>query len=158
MKALIINLFALLAIGTSGCHAEMPDTIGQFTGKEKYVNEPDYSHVFFNPYQQAEYPGGMQNLMAFIASNLRYPQECLDQDIQGRVIVKFDVMEDGSIGDVRVVKSVHPLLDEEAVRVTKMMPKWQPAKNMGVVEKSYFNLPFTFKADEWRKAHAEEKE
>ena len=94
---------------------------------------------------QAEFPGGTDALMKWLNKNIHYPEGAALNDIQGRVIVKFVVKEDGSIGTVTVVKGVNPLLDQEAVRVVKKMPKWYPAKNKGVAVSSYFNLPISFK-------------
>ncbi|MDE6716934.1 MAG: energy transducer TonB, partial [Muribaculaceae bacterium] len=95
--------------------------------------------------QQAEFPGGMGALMKWLSNNIRYPEAAAQNDIQGRVIVKFVVERDGSIGNVTVVKGVDKDLDKEAIRVVKKMPKWQPGKNNGVAVRSYFNLPVTFK-------------
>ena len=62
---------------------------------------------------------------------MQYPAKAVEDDAQGRVLVGFIVNRDGSVDDVKVVKSVHPALDEEAVRVVKAMPKWKPGKKGG---------------------------
>ena len=95
--------------------------------------------------QQAEFPGGMGALMKWLSNNIRYPEAAAQNDIQGRVIVKFVVEKDGSIGTVTVLKGVDKDLDKEAIRVVKKMPKWQPGKNNGVAVRCYYNLPVTFK-------------
>ena len=95
--------------------------------------------------QQAEFPGGMRALVDWINSNRRYPEECMKEGIEGRVIVKFKVEKDGSVSDVKVVKGVHPLLDAEAVRLTESMPRWTPGKYEGEPAASHFNLSITFK-------------
>lgn len=111
--------------------------------------EPVVQHkedeIFVAVEQQAEFPGGQAALMKWLGNNIRYPEAAAQNDIQGRVIVKFVVEKDGSIGNVTVVKGVDKDLDREAVRVCKKMPKWQPGKNNGVAVRSYFNLPVTFK-------------
>ena len=76
--------------------------------------------------QMPEFPGGAQALFGFVAKNIRYPKAAEDAGIQGRVIVTFVVMKDGSIGEVKVAKGVSPELDGEAVRCVKSMPKWKP--------------------------------
>jgi protein TonB len=68
-----------------------------------------------------------------------------DNDIQGKVIIKFVVMEDGSVADVTVARGVSPGIDKEAVRVVKMLPKFQPGKQQGKAVRVYFNLPVQFK-------------
>ena len=101
--------------------------------------------VFVAVEQPAEFPGGMAALMKWLSNNIRYPEAAQQNDIQGRVVVKFVVEKDGSIGAATIVKGVDKDLDREALRVVKKMPKWQPGKNNGVSVRSYFNLPVTFK-------------
>ncbi len=101
---------------------------------------------------RAEFPGGDRALLDFLKSNLVYPKAAQDSSIQGRVIVRFTVEKDGSITDVEVARSVYPVLDEEAVRVVSMMPKWQPAMRKGDPIRSKFSLPIYFRlADEEKK-------
>lgn len=111
--------------------------------------EPEVKHVeeeiFVAVEQQAEFPGGQGALMKWLSNNIRYPESAQQNDIQGRVIVKFVVEKDGSIGAATILKGVDKDLDREALRVVKRMPKWQPGKNNGVAVRSYFNLPVTFK-------------
>ena len=102
--------------------------------------------------QKPVFPGGQKALMEFLKSNLVYPKAAQDSSIQGRVIVKFTVEKDGSITDVEVVRGVHPALDEEAVRVVSMMPKWKPGTQMGDTVRTKFTLPIIFRlADEEKK-------
>lgn len=114
------------------------------------VKEPEpqvkkEEEIFVAVEQQAEFPGGQAALMKWLSNNIRYPEAAQQNDIQGRVIVKFVVEKDGSIGAASIVKGVNKDLDREALRVVKKMPKWQPGKNNGVAVRSYFNLPVTFK-------------
>jgi TonB family protein len=101
--------------------------------------------VFSVVEEQPQYPGGTEALMRFISENVRYPEEAQENAIMGRVICNFVVMEDGSIDDVKVVRSVHPLLDAEAVRVLRLMPKWIPGKQKGEAVNVQFTLPVIFK-------------
>ena len=98
--------------------------------------------------QKPVFPGGQKALMEFLKSNLVYPKAAQDSSIQGRVIVKFTVEKDGSITDVEVVRGVHPALDEEAVRVVSMMPKWKPGTQMGDTVRTKFTLPVLFKINQ----------
>ena len=68
-----------------------------------------------------------------------------DNDIQGKVLLRFVVMEDGSVQDVNVVRSVSSGLDKEAVRVVRTLPKFKPGKQQGKAVRVYFNLPVVFK-------------
>ena len=95
--------------------------------------------------QQAEFPGGQAALMKWLSNNIRYPEAAQQNDIQGRVVVKFVVEKDGSVGHAEIARGVDKDLDREALRVVNKMPKWQPGKNNGVAVRSYFNLPVTFR-------------
>ena len=98
--------------------------------------------------QKPVFPGGQKALMEFLKSNLVYPKAAQDSSIQGRVIVKFTVEKDGTITDVEVARGVHPALDEEAVRVVSMMPKWKPGTQMGDTVRTKFILPVLFKINQ----------
>ena len=109
------------------------------------VTEPDENGIFQVVETEPEFPGGMAELMKYLEKNLRYPQICKEQGVQGRVIVQFVVNTDSTITDVNVIKPVNPHLDEEAVRVVKAMPKWNPGKQRGEPVRVRFFLPVTFR-------------
>ncbi len=114
------------------------------------VKEPEpevkkEEEIFQAVEQPAQFPGGDAAMMKWLANNVRYPESAQQNDIQGRVIVKFVVEKDGSIGQATILKGVDKDLDREALRVVKKMPKWQPGKNNGVAVRSYFNLPVVFR-------------
>jgi TonB family protein len=92
-----------------------------------------------------EFPGGQQELMNFLMKNIKYPKEATDKGTQGRVVVQFVVNKDGSVVEPTVVKSVSPELDQEALRVVKMMPKWQPGKQNGEVVRVKYTIPVSFR-------------
>lgn len=112
---------------------------------EPEVVKPKEDEIFVAVQQQAEFPGGQQALMKWLNSNIRYPEAAQQNDIQGRVIVRFVVEKDGSVSQATIAKGVDKDLDREALRVVKKMPKWQPGKNNGVAVRSYFTLPVTFR-------------
>ncbi len=95
--------------------------------------------------QMPSFPGGPAELMKYLASNIKYPVVAEENGVQGRVIVTFVVEKDGSITDVRVVKSVDPSLDKEAARVVKSMPKWIPGKQNGSAVRVKYTVPVTFR-------------
>ena len=92
-----------------------------------------------------QFPGGQIAMMKYIMENMKYPEQAMKERIQGRVTVRFIVEKDGSISDVKPILSVHPLLNKEAVRVVKSMPKWSPGKHNGKPVRVRFNLPVMFK-------------
>ena len=95
--------------------------------------------------QSAEFPGGRKAMLKFFAENVVYPEEALKQDIQGCVRISATIDKDGSVKNVEVVESVHPLLDAEAVRVVKQMPKWNPEMMDGKPMSVTQTIPVTFK-------------
>ncbi|MBF1544225.1 MAG: energy transducer TonB [Prevotella salivae] len=92
-----------------------------------------------------QFPGGQIAMLQYLMKNIKYPEQAMKEGIQGRVTVRFIVEKDGSISDVKPVLSVHPLLNKEAVRVVKSMPKWTPGKQNGKPVRVRFNLPVMFK-------------
>ena len=92
-----------------------------------------------------QFPGGQTAMLKYIMENIKYPKQIMEEGIQGRVTVRFIVEKDGSISDVKPILSVHPLLNKEAVRVVKSMPKWSPGKHNGKPVRVRFNLPVMFK-------------
>ena len=95
--------------------------------------------------EDPSFPGGEKKLYEFLSKNLRYPEMAKENGIQGKVFIQFVVWKDGSIKDVRVVKSIHNTLDKEAFRVVNKMPKWKPGKKQGKVINTKFTIPIKFK-------------
>jgi protein TonB len=107
------------------------------------VEEP----VFYVVEEKPEFPGGNQALYNFIGKNLIYPEEAQKNNIEGRVILQFVVNPDGSADRIAVVRSIDSLLDNEAIRVVKKLPKFKPGKQGGVPVKVWFTLPILFKIE-----------
>ena len=93
----------------------------------------------------ASYPGGQDELMKYIASSMKYPQDAMDNGFQGKVYVGFIVNEDGSISNVEIKRGVQESLDQEALRIIKNMPNWEPAEQDGQAIKSSYMLQVSFK-------------
>ena len=93
-----------------------------------------------------EYPGGKIALMQYISKNMRYPENALKKNIEGRVLIQFVVDTEGNISNVKAMESVDPDLDNEAIRVVKsIQKKWKPAFNEGKPVKSLYMIPILFK-------------
>src|SRR5215467_11325863 len=95
--------------------------------------------------QMPEFPTGNEHLAEFLAQNIRYPAAAREDGIQGRVWVRFIVLEDGTISNAEVIKPVTGGLDKEALRVVNLMPKWKPGRQNGKPVKVYYKLPITFR-------------
>lgn len=120
-------------------------------------NAPANREVFVSVEHIPEYPGGMGEMMKFLANNIRYPEEAMLKNIQGRVIIKFIVTKDGDVVEPSIVKGVDPSLDQEAMRVVNAMPKWKPGMNNGKPVDCFFTLPVAFKLQEDIKVPESEK-
>lgn len=94
--------------------------------------------------EQPQYPGGFAALTKFFNDSIVYPQAAIDEKIEGMVPVRFIVLEDGSITEVKIEKGLHTLLDQEALRVVSKFPKWTPAKVGGKAVASYVVIPISF--------------
>jgi len=94
--------------------------------------------------QMPEFPGGEAALHQYLAKNIDYPELAIENDIQGTVYLRFVVTKSGKIGDVQLVRGIDPLLDEEAIRVVKKMPKFKPGMQAGRKVPVWFSLPVVF--------------
>lgn len=113
--------------------------------QEKPREEKKKEEVFSHVEQMPKFPGGDAELYKFIRNNLNYPAMAIENNVQGRVVVQFVVTKDGSIGNVKVVRSVDRDLDNEAIRVCKKLPKFIPGKQNGQPVNVWYTLPVTFK-------------
>ena len=103
------------------------------------------NEVFTMCEQPPVFPGGDVALMQYIRDNLKYPEECAKEGVQGRVVLSFVVEKDGSISTIEPMRSPDPHLTEEAIRVIKSMPKWEPGKQRGHLVRVQYVLPVTFR-------------
>lgn len=103
--------------------------------------------IFYAVEQQAEFPGGLQAMMKFLQKNIKYPASAKRMGIEGKVFVKFIVDKEGGISSMEVIKGINADLNNEAIRVIKLMPPWKPGKQNGRAVKSQFVLPVYFKLD-----------
>ncbi len=83
----------------------------------------------------------------WIAENIKFPQECIDLNIMGKVFVKFTIDRNGNVIDVKVIRGIHPAMDAEAVRVISSSPKWIPARQRGKPVNVTYTFPVTFKLE-----------
>lgn len=109
---------------------------------QNYVDNEIYEVVENMP----RFPnGGMSALMQYLNENIRYPEAATKAGVQGRVTVQFIVDKDGSIDDVKILRSVNPDLDAEAIRVIKMMPRWEPGTHKGKPVRVKYTVPVMFR-------------
>ena len=92
----------------------------------------------------AVFGNGFGDLMRYIQTELNYPQECIEANIQGKVFLSFVIEKDGTVSHVRVVKGAHPALDYEAKRIFRKMPKWSPGICNGEPVRYIYRLPLNY--------------
>lgn len=112
---------------------------------EEKKPEPVKEEVFTAVEQMPQFPGGEAELLKYVATHIKYPTMAAENNIQGRVVVKFVVKKDGNVGEVVVLRGKDPDLDKEAVRVVKTLPKFIPGKMNGQAVSVWYTLPINFK-------------
>ena len=112
---------------------------------EEKKPEPKKEEIFTAVEQMPQFPGGEAELMKYVANHIKYPTMAAENNIQGRVVVKFVVKKDGSVGEVQVLRGKDPDLDKEAVRVVRTLPKFIPGKMNGQAVSVWFTLSINFK-------------
>ncbi|MFG6392338.1 MAG: M56 family metallopeptidase [Candidatus Amulumruptor sp.] len=147
---LTANLPAVASVMSEASAAELFSQSAEPTAPASKVtkssaNPADDSKVYDVVEQMPEFPGGMKAMLDYLGANLKYPagQECA----QGRVVVKFVINKDGSVGDTEIIKSLGEAFDAEAVRVVKSMPRFTPGMLNGKPVAVYYVLPVNFKLD-----------
>ncbi|WP_298455796.1 energy transducer TonB [uncultured Prevotella sp.] len=135
---------AFTVVGNDEIGGEVLKAKEEIAQPEPPKNEEE-NKVFDVVEEQPSFPGGQGALMAWLRDNIKYPVVAAENGIEGKVIVQFVVGKNGSISNVKVVKSIDPSLDREAVRVVSSMPSWTPGKQNGTSVNVRYTLPVTFK-------------
>lgn len=94
--------------------------------------------------EMPKFKGGDQELFKFLSENISYPKDAVKDSVQGVVLVSFVINEKGEVTDPKVLKGIHPRLDEEALNIVEKMPDWAPGKDKGAPVKVKYNLPIKF--------------
>lgn len=132
----------LEGLGDAPIEEAPPPPIVQEAEKPKPTQE-----VFKVVEQMPSFPDGQAALLRYLAQNIEYPTIAKENGVEGMVVVQFVVERDGSIAAAQVVKGIGAGCDEEALRVVRGMPKWQPGKQRGQPVRVQFNLPIRFKLE-----------
>ncbi|WP_304320232.1 M56 family metallopeptidase [Phocaeicola plebeius] len=150
----VLPAFALLVAGNISCSQDASQTEDakeevvapvSSEAKEAPADSTAKEEVFMVAEQMPEFPGGMKELLKFLQDNLKYPENAMKNNVQGRVIVQFVVEKDGTLTEFKVARSVDPDLDAEALRVLQTMPKWKPGMQRGKIVRVKFTVPVSFK-------------
>lgn len=142
------GIVAMTACSNSKIQRTVSDNAKQWRAAViKPTADPDSSKIFGAAEEMPSFPGGEKALMQYIKDNTYYPKEMCEGAAQGRVMVGFVINEDGSISDVKVLRSLTPECDEVAVKIVKGMPKWNPGKQNGKAVKTKYTVPVSFRTE-----------
>ena len=142
------GIVAMTACSNGKIQRTVSDNAKQWrTAVIKPTADPDSSKIFGAAEEMPSFPGGEKALMQYIKDNTYYPEEMCEGAAQGRVMVGFVINEDGSISDVKVLRSLTPEFDEVAVKIVKGMPRWNPGKQNGKAVKTKYTVPVSFRTE-----------
>ena len=152
LKALFIIPVATLAVSVFASTTDMSsmtnavNTTANTLSTTNMQTKQSDSKVFVAVEVMPKFKGGESAMMEFLMMNMKYPQAAVKAKQQGRAIVGFVVRKDGTVSDVHITKSAgYAVLDEEAMRVVKSMPAWEPGKQKGKPVNVKYNVPITFR-------------
>ena len=152
LKALFIIPVATLAVSVfanTSDMSNMANAVNTTTNTLSTTNmqtQQTATKVFTVVEEMPEFKGGNKAMMEFLMMNMKYPQTAVKAKQQGRAVVGFVVRKDGTVSDVHITKSAgYAVLDEEAMRVVKSMPAWEPGKQKGKPVNVKYNVPITFR-------------
>ena len=138
--------FVLLALVSGIAVAAIIHPNGMVRGAIEHVlGIPKDTTVYRVVEVMPSYPGDMEAFYKFLGQQMHYPKEALENGIEGRVVVRFVVEEDGRLTHFEAVSSPSPLLSNEAIRIMTQMPRWNPAKRMGRNVRCQYNIPVMFR-------------
>ena len=153
MKLLPLTLLALGPLMLTAQNPDIPEGVNDLnngTVKKEVIatvesNGSEKIYTMGMVEQKPQFPDGEEAMYRWIGEHINYPAQAAEEGVQGRVIVQFNIMADGSIKNAKVVRSRHPALDEEALRLVNAMPLWIPGRNKGKAVIVSYTLPITFR-------------
>jgi TonB family protein len=105
----------------------------------------DSNYIYQVVDRMPQFSKGSDSLSTYVSKNLKWPNT--DADVQGKVILRFVVNTNGSISDIEIIRSLHPVFDAEAIRVIKTLPNFIPGKLNGKVVRAYYVIPIIFRTE-----------
>ncbi len=121
------------------------------------VDTTDAPLVFTPVDVDAEFPGGLEELIMFVCMNVEYPEQARKANVEGTVYSSFCVDRDGSVSNITILKDIGYGCGDEVVKMLKSMPRWKPARVRGKNVRSEFNLPVTFTLSDGEDMEPKEK-
>ncbi|HJG89610.1 energy transducer TonB [Barnesiella viscericola] len=144
-KEVLFTATAIIGLLLTGCNATPSTEQGTTPDSATETTTAPTDSVFEVAEVMPEFPGGTQALFKFISGNLKYPQNAIDGQIEGRVVLQFVVDKEGKVGSIQVVRSVDKMLDQAAIDVVRALPDWKPGMQKGQPVNVRYTLPVSFK-------------
>ena len=142
LKVLLpIAVTACLAVTFANCNNSMLATNDDKINENSFTND-NQPYVIVE--DMPEFPGGTEALLKYIAENVVYPEQAKNDTIQGTVYLKFVVDKTGKVTQTEVIRGVHPLLDEESIKVVNSLPEWTPGRKSGKNVDVAMQIPIKF--------------
>ena len=146
IEEVVDSLVFIDSVASPGIEGEYGEMVEEETDANETTNKSEDSNEIHDVVDQMpQFPGGQSALLEYLAKNVNYPVVAEENGIHGKVIVTFVVERDGSITNAKVVKSLDPSLDKEALRVVNSMPLWQPGKQNGIVVRVKYTVSVQFR-------------
>jgi TonB family protein len=123
------------------------EEFNKYVNNEKENKDTSYPKTYSKVEIEADYPGGPAAWVQYLNKNVKYPQEAINNEIQGTVVVQFIVNIDGTVSDIKISKSDNKILNEEVIRIIKNSGNWIPAMQHGKKVRSYKKQPIVFKLE-----------
>jgi len=119
---------------------------------ESQVSKPalqktDNKDIYEKVEKMPEFPGGENEMMNYLTKNIKYPADAQAKGIEGRIVVRFIVSQEGKVEKAEILRGIYPSCDQEALRVVNAMPQWTPGKQNGKIVSVYYTLPIAFKLE-----------
>jgi len=134
-KLLILNLFLILLLAQK--------SFGQIVKQQGQLVYQNYKDTILIADVMPEFPGGIESLYQFLSQNLTYPESTRHYP-SGQILAEFIIDSLGKVCTPKIIVSLHERLDEEVLRIVKLIPDWQPALHKGKPVSTYFQLPVRF--------------
>jgi len=129
----------------TSCYIQL--SIKDIIGTEEKPVQEDKNKVYTIVQQMPEFPGGNDSLLLHIAKSIKYPSNESLQNIQGKIVCRCVINKDGSVSDIEIIRSLHPVFDAEAIRVIKTLPNFIPGKQNGKLVRTYYVIPIILRLE-----------
>ena len=148
-RAAVVAGVSMSLSSLSAMAAQAPSSVPMMSGDHPaslLCDTTERYEVFGQIYESVpQFLGGDAALMRYLGANIKYPPELADSCFQGRVVVTFLIDKTGRVAEVKVLRSIHELLDREVVRVCESLPRFEPARRDGEPIDFWYTLPVSFK-------------